>query len=179
MISPAQRATKKKSHAYGFTLIELLVVVAIISLISSVAYAGFSKARANARDAKRIADLQQVVRALELYNNDFKDYPVSGGTQFGCTSQYCLSVLTDELVPRYIQQIPFDPIVGNINPGSGSLPHTGYYYCKVANIPGYQITVQLESKSTRCTLRTPATMPATGCLMINGEPNPTTAPYCS
>jgi prepilin-type N-terminal cleavage/methylation domain-containing protein len=57
--------TLKKSKG-GFTLIELLVVIAIISLLSSVVFASLNSARAKARDAKRVSDLQQIRYALEL-----------------------------------------------------------------------------------------------------------------
>lgn len=51
----------------GFTLIELLVVLAIIALLSSVVFAALSSARMKARDAARIANAQQVVKALEMH----------------------------------------------------------------------------------------------------------------
>lgn len=60
----------------GFTLIELLVVISIISLLSTVVIASVSTARANARDAERIANLKQIQSAIELYALDHNgDYP--------------------------------------------------------------------------------------------------------
>jgi prepilin-type N-terminal cleavage/methylation domain-containing protein len=51
----------------GFTLIELLVVISIISLLSSVVLTSVNGARAKARDARRIADLKEMQKALEFY----------------------------------------------------------------------------------------------------------------
>lgn len=62
----------------GFTLIELLVVIAIIGILASVALVSMNSARAKARDSRRIADVKQLMTALELYYNQNGAYPISG-----------------------------------------------------------------------------------------------------
>ena len=57
----------KNRSQFGYTLIELLVVIAIIALLSSIISASVSKTRARARDAKRIGDLTQLAKAMQLY----------------------------------------------------------------------------------------------------------------
>ncbi len=54
------------NNRQGFTLIEMLVVVAIIGLLSSVVVVGLSGARQKARDAKRLADIQQIMNSAEI-----------------------------------------------------------------------------------------------------------------
>ncbi len=54
------------NNRQGFTLIEMLVVVAIIGLLSSVVVVGLSGARQKARDAKRLADIQQIMNSAEV-----------------------------------------------------------------------------------------------------------------
>lgn len=51
----------------GFTLIELLVVISIISMLAGVILVGTAGSRAKARDARRMSDVDQIRRALELY----------------------------------------------------------------------------------------------------------------
>lgn len=156
----------------GFTLIELIVVLAIIALIASVVIATIGSAQAKSRDTKRKSDMAQVVRAIEYYRTENDAYPPHGGTQFGgCTSSNCLSVLTDELVSRYIPAIPTDPRAGN--------SPSGYLYCR-ANAPrdSYQILVRLEQNAGYCTVRvtSPISGSGTSCWTTNGVPD---FPYCS
>jgi len=65
----------------GFTLIELLVVIAIISILASILFPVFSRARAKARQSACISNEKQILLALKMYCEDFDealplgDYP--------------------------------------------------------------------------------------------------------
>ncbi len=61
----------------GFTLVELLVVIAIIGLLTASVSFAITSVRARARDAKRAAEMDQLSKALDLYNNQTGGYPVS------------------------------------------------------------------------------------------------------
>lgn len=69
-----------KSRALGFTLIELLVVIAIIGLLAAVVLVSLNSARQKSRDARRLADIRQIMTALELFYNDNNRYVDDSGT---------------------------------------------------------------------------------------------------
>ena len=76
-----------KSTKKGFTLIELLIVIAIIGILAVALLPSVTGAPARARDAQRIADLNVIITALELYNSDNGHYPADQGV--------CVDQLTD------------------------------------------------------------------------------------
>jgi len=56
--------------AQGFTLIELLVVVAIIGVLASIVLTSLSGTRVKGRDAARVAALQEIGKAIAIYDSD-------------------------------------------------------------------------------------------------------------
>ena len=62
----------------GFTLIELLTVISIIGLLATVATVNYSSSRVKGRDGKRIADMDAVRQALEIYSISNDSYPADG-----------------------------------------------------------------------------------------------------
>lgn len=102
----------------GFTLIELLVVIAIIGILSSVVLVSLTSARAKARDAKRIADIEAIKAALVLYADTNSEYPAT------------IAVLkTDGLLSAE----PLDPTSG-----------VGYSYVRSADNLSYHLGATLE-----------------------------------
>lgn len=69
-----------KRNKFGFTLIELLVAIAIIGVLTTLAFVNFSAARERGRDARRKADLRQVENALRTYYNDQGAFPAENAT---------------------------------------------------------------------------------------------------
>ena len=62
-----------RRRAAGFTLIELLVVIAIISILASILFPVFSRARAKARQAACISNQKQILLAFKMYCEDFDE----------------------------------------------------------------------------------------------------------
>ena len=54
----------------GFTLIELLVVIAIIGILASIVLVSLNSARGKGRDGQRIANLQEMAKAIDLVDPD-------------------------------------------------------------------------------------------------------------
>lgn len=69
-----------KRKKTGFTMIELLVSATIIAVLSAIGLVSFRSANMKARNGKRMADLQQVRAALEIYRSDYPTYPTTIGT---------------------------------------------------------------------------------------------------
>lgn len=57
----------------AFTLIELLIVVAIISILASILFPVFARARENARRASCLSNLKQMGLGLRMYTQDFDE----------------------------------------------------------------------------------------------------------
>jgi len=121
----------------GFTLIELLVVIAIIGILASVILASLNNARAKARDAKRMADFNQIRTALTMYYADNGSYPsiarwAIDGNAGWTTFQSTLS--------PYISQLPVDPV----NTGGGPWLTGASQYAYSSNGTVYDLIAQLE-----------------------------------
>lgn len=141
----------KNRNRAGFTLIELLIVIAIIAVIAAIVFVALNplKRFQDARDARRTADVMQLLLGLKLHQVDNGGYYISAVTNMttgtvymvgtdsnGCTgyNSYCdtavnssscldLSGLT---TAGYLGQIPISP-AGIVTWTEG---HTGYTLVK-------------------------------------------------
>ncbi len=89
-LTPNFGVTPRQSRKGGFTLIELLVVISIIGLLASVVLVSLNSARLKARDVRRVADMKQIMTALDLYYDNNGRYPDAdvepGNPPAGCYS---------------------------------------------------------------------------------------------
>lgn len=111
-------------HSNGFTLIELLVVISIISLLATISLASFSNTRMKARDARRLAEINQIHLAFQLsLDSSGGTYPLSPGPPFNdwvClghgSSGTCWdegfngSDTVDDAIQPFFSTIPDDPL---------------------------------------------------------------------
>ena len=142
----AKKVISKIRNSRGFTLVELLVVIAIISILATLLLLQLGVARAKARDAKRIADVNQVRSALELFFDDNGAYLCTGSP---CTGT---NVMTS-LKPTYLINIPRDPLAAGCTDtytgtAVGSVNCYGYAFNPATAPSHMQVWAELEQKNT-------------------------------
>ncbi len=128
--------SKNKS---GFSLIELLVVISIFGFLVSVATYSLNSTRVSSRDARRIGDINQIQKALDLYYEDNTQYPpffAYTGDSDDCGLNWCN--LETVLAP-YIVELARDPL--------GQQSDFVYYYDSDSgnNYQNYGIMYRLEA----------------------------------
>ena len=138
----------------AFTLVEILVVMAVISLLSSITFTSLNTARAKARDAVRINDLQELRKALALYYSDNGHYPSTSDTWLSAAGDGTTFVYSDDwitrdeavkLVPKYMASLPNDPtywahlLAGVVGPAH---PTDNMAYAYISNGTDYAIVAR-------------------------------------
>ncbi len=119
----------------GFTLIELLVVIAIISVLSSLFISNYMEVRKKSRDAKRMADLKEIQKALELYKLDQNPPAYPTALPSPCTTWSSSSKV-------YMKTVPGDPL------GTCSSPTPYSYQRDPSDSLKYTLEACMESVST-------------------------------
>lgn len=95
----------------AFTLIELLVVISIIGLLASVILVSLNSARSKARDAKRIGDINQLAKALELYFDKHDTYPTVAAGGQGCWAIWQSGNVINGSGVQFLQPLVTDGII--------------------------------------------------------------------
>lgn len=98
----------------GFTLVELLVVITIIAVLTAILTPVLVRARIRGKVAHVHVELQGIQRALEMYRDDWGDYPPA--------SVYCEEVQRDDYLelppPLYkLHYIGAHRVYDAFNPG--------------------------------------------------------------
>jgi type II secretion system protein G len=86
----------------GFTLIEVMIVISIIAILTVIGGANYINSLKRSRDSRRMADLEQVRAALEMYRTSESQYPAGN---FGAM----VTALQGASV-NYLPKVPADPL---------------------------------------------------------------------
>jgi general secretion pathway protein G len=86
--------SKTSARSRGFTLIELMVVISIIGVLAGIAVVQVKNMQRKARETALKKDLHDMREAIDNFYADKQRYPSD----------------LNELVPKYLQRIPKDPI---------------------------------------------------------------------
>lgn len=111
----------------AFTLVEILVVLAILAtmvVVPSIAYSNVSR---NARDTRRMQDIDKVSAALQQYRSQVGTYPLAAN----------YDGLAEFLIPSYLSQLPEDPQGANA-------PDGGYKYEPAVDGTSFNLYAVLE-----------------------------------
>jgi prepilin-type N-terminal cleavage/methylation domain-containing protein/prepilin-type processing-associated H-X9-DG protein len=95
------RSAASTTARRGFTLIELLVVIAIISILASMLFPTFSRAREQARKVVCLSNLKQLATAIQMYTQDYDELHPIG-------HPFWVGELTDTVpAPNYLVDVTF------------------------------------------------------------------------
>jgi len=120
----------------GFTILELLVVLAVIGVLSSVIIVLTGNIRKDSRDARRMSDMREIHKALILYADNNRTFPIAT-TLTPITGTDAVSTILE--ASGVVSEIPIDP------------QHPTYTYSYQSDASGSTFTVSLPLKMHKLT----------------------------
>jgi prepilin-type N-terminal cleavage/methylation domain-containing protein len=126
----------------GFTLIEIIVAIMILAIVSVGLLGNFFRSPPKARDAKRRQSLKQIHNALEIYYNDFNEYPEAASDKISCDGTNAIDWGGDFTCSGsiYMKNLPQDPNSGQYT----------FIYETVNDEQGFRIFTYLENEEDKC-----------------------------
>lgn len=131
----------------GFTLPELLVVIGIMGMLMAIIFSNLVVARAKARDVAKRQSMREMENALDVYYTNEGHYPLSdkqGHTVGECNTDGRIgweiggnkgqNSWVPGLAPKYIAELPYDPIYSTHRECFG---YTNAYYYKSCDGENY------------------------------------------
>ncbi len=133
--------TKQNAFRRGFTLIELMIVIVILGILMGTILPRLTGAQSRARDTARIADLNNISQALEVYSSDFGQYPdaacATTGIGINCLDVLCAATgATPDTYEELKGYLKGDRVPQNVGKQTDTLGCVGSYYYSPLNSGG-------------------------------------------
>lgn len=118
----------------AFSLIEIIVVIAIIGLLATLGLSSYDRVQKNARDTRRIADIEEIRKALLVYKSINKSFPGSTAALgdpdcHGWDTSFDGNFIPSLNNANYIQKMPVDPLnQGSTACDGHAAPGFNYFY---------------------------------------------------
>ena len=117
-------------------------MMALIAILSAVGLGAYTQATLKSRDTERKNDLEQMVKAIELFNNDIGRYPMISNGVMTCPQADKTEVSCNGLIYAYLgntraiymEKVPTDPDSGK-----------KYVYVPDTNETGFSLYAALEN----------------------------------
>jgi len=123
----------------AFTLVEIIVVVSIVALLTTFGFSSYTSAQRRARDTKRVADMNELINAINLFQLERRRGPIEddfcessiGNAGSSCPvnppqTGWVQGGLWNDLVGGgYLKELPIDPLNNS----------QYYYYYEPTNPP--------------------------------------------
>lgn len=133
----------RKEVSLGFTLIELLIVIAIIGILAVAFLPALAKGPAKARDAYRIAYINDLVKAKGAIDADGETIPAPGDIGGTCLN-FAPVTTPGVFLARKINKIPKD-YSSSLSPRIICAAGPSEYYYNTFASGGYIFAVQMET----------------------------------
>lgn len=126
----------------GFTIVELLIVIVVIAILAAISVVAYNGIQARSQDAKRLADVASIQKALEFYKSENGVYPAVAYSGSGQQSGWEVSskeasggFLSGLTAYGFSSGVPVDPINNSTESTfteAQSAGRFGYYYYRYA-----------------------------------------------
>lgn len=101
-----------KNFKRGFTLVEMLIVIAIVSILVMFIVVSIRESQIRSRDARRVAEINQIGKALQAYKSAIGAYPTASRND--CSTggiNWERGNAADPVANNFIQALVIDNIV--------------------------------------------------------------------
>ena len=128
-----------KQNKSAFTLVELIVVITILAILWTIAFISLQGYSASARDTRRISDIQNIKKSLELFSINTWKYPFPDSPQVVLYSwdilwtQWIVWENVSTNLSRNLQEKPTDPSL-----------ETPYFYSVINSQTQYELLANYE-----------------------------------